>query len=778
MASGPLHPDLASLRNILRLKPAVDAFRIAEAVSESSKSAKKKSQTQREISSVCCPLPFPLQDLCLLVIISDLDCHPTDLLASLPRWLRHRLLNVLPAIDLARLESTPVADGIDVNALWKRHNKPLNKSVTGIKHSTAQPGIPVSGSGSYSTSTTESSLQLTICKVDDGLSTHSAHKRILMEEIKSALKDVERKKISEGKDNLLAFISDILTNVPKIDLTSMIHKLISIDGRLMFSNLLSGSMHQSCRRSDLCTQGVWKKQATALAVNVKFEFTKNPLQIKFRPLPRASLFGVNLDSSQGIQLTPHRSLPVMYNFDPLEVLSLLANDCDLQPASAYIHIDSISEPFLQSMCSERLVLDCGTDTSSNSSSCASVINHILGKVSVLRLRCDNYSYIEVMKGMIDAATADYQLQLLVCTLPNLFVDFVKPLSNLFSLQNFNQLLIEVDDIHLVMLSRLLNEFMAVSCAHVHKLTILVKKGIALPTLLKENQLAGHCKGGSQVASTSCSSELKVLRFSSEKESTQSLYLILQLPTIRLKKIALVDLNNYHDYVHLCAIHPDLQTTKLLIDLSGVDTIMLSHSTGAFRATIQTDIVALFEIPSLQKITVSGNWGKHEEVKLGLVQGLRSRSRRSLPLRKLALELELNNSYKMGDFQMLCNAIFSLPQLKNLKLVLGKGFADMIRQPGYEATLYRSWRRRGSQVQLKSICLQTYDTKFERISLITQKVTFAVKEKKTTIPQRHKDIDFDSSRWLWMSDDPYDDCYDEDNYYDGVFYDEYGDFYEY
>ena len=91
-----------------------------------------------------------------------------------------------------------------------------------------------------------------------------------------------------------------------------------------------------------------------------------------------------------------------------------------------------------------------------------------------------------MKGMIDAATADCQLQLLICTLPNLFLDLVKPLSNLFSLQNFNQLLIEVDDIHLLILNQLLNEFMAVSCAHEHKLTFLVKKGIVLPTLLKEN----------------------------------------------------------------------------------------------------------------------------------------------------------------------------------------------------------------------------------------------------------------------------------------------------
>ena len=120
----------------------------------------------------------------------------------------------------------------------------------------------------------------------------------------------------------------------------------------------------------------------------------------------------------------------------------------------------------------------------------------------------------------------------------------------------------------------------------------------------------------------------------------------------MKYIALVDLQNYHEYVHLFAIHPDLLTTKLVIDLSGVDSAMWK----SFTATIQADLVSLFRMPSLRKITVSGNWGKHEEIKLGLIEGLHSRSA-SLPLRKLALELELNNSYKMGDFQALCYAIF-------------------------------------------------------------------------------------------------------------------------
>ena len=64
-------------------------------------------------------LPFTLQDLCLLEVINDLNYYPDDLLASLPHWLRYRLLHNLPAIDLCRLARTRVAVGIDVAEIWK-----------------------------------------------------------------------------------------------------------------------------------------------------------------------------------------------------------------------------------------------------------------------------------------------------------------------------------------------------------------------------------------------------------------------------------------------------------------------------------------------------------------------------------------------------------------------------------------------------------------------------------------------------------------------------------
>ena len=79
-----------------------------------------------ESFEICCPLPFYLQDLCLLVIINELDCYPTELLTSLPYWLRYRILNNVPALDLARLEHTSVANGINTAEIWKSREKTNN----------------------------------------------------------------------------------------------------------------------------------------------------------------------------------------------------------------------------------------------------------------------------------------------------------------------------------------------------------------------------------------------------------------------------------------------------------------------------------------------------------------------------------------------------------------------------------------------------------------------------------------------------------------------------
>ena len=59
------------------------------------------------------------------------------------------------------------------------------------------------------------------------------------------------------------------------------------------------------------------------------------------------------------------------------------------------------------------------------------------------------------------------------------------------------------------------------------------------------------------------------------------------------------------------------------------------------------------------------------------------------------------------------------------------------------------------MQLKCICVQTIRTNYNQLSFVTQKVMFAMKEKK------YMNLDLDSSFWCWMGNDDYDDHYGGD-----------------
>ena len=81
-------------------------------------------------------LPLSPQDLCLLVVINDLDVYPVSLLASLPCWFRHRLPRNLPLIDLCLPDHSPVARGIDINEIWKnRYRSRTSRKVYGEEYS-------------------------------------------------------------------------------------------------------------------------------------------------------------------------------------------------------------------------------------------------------------------------------------------------------------------------------------------------------------------------------------------------------------------------------------------------------------------------------------------------------------------------------------------------------------------------------------------------------------------------------------------------------------------
>ena len=115
--------------------------------------------------------------------------------------------------------------------------------------------------------------------------------------------------------------------------------------------------------------------------------------------------------------------------------------------------------------------------------------------------------------------------------------------------------------------------------------------------------------------------------------------------------------------------------------------------------------------------------------------------------------------------MLCDSVFSLPQLENLKLVLGKGVANMLRNQrhGFEDEMYNSWNKKGGGVKLKSISLQTHTEKdIKKVKLIAHTVSFS-SPKLSTHHREHYDFSDDEFEDHYFVDDYYD--YNPWNYYD-------------
>lgn len=130
-------------------------------------------------------------------------------------------------------------------------------------------------------------------------------------------------------------------------------------------------------------------------------------------------------------------------------------------------------------------------------------------------------------------------------------------------------------------------------------------------MLKETQVAS-----TDMIMPSCSLQHKVLKFSSDEDFTQALYILLQFPAVRLKELTI---RTSSKYFHLCAIHPDLEAIKLMISVEGG---IASHR--RHLATLQQDTASLFKNHCLQKICISGDWGSSSEVKLGIIHGLQGR----------------------------------------------------------------------------------------------------------------------------------------------------------
>ena len=664
-----------------------------------------KFQVDVDVDNVqqTCSLPFFLQDLCLLVVIDELDFYPTELLAALPYWLRYRILSCVPALDLARLECTPVASGVDTNGIWKSQLKAnvgnnrtlytVNQHL--IREEDDDKDSPAKGNPFHLDVSSDHHLRSLTEVLRFGYIHDGSHWT------KHIIRDLETKDsgISIGNRFMFEIASEILTNSNFEDLVC---RLVSIQGNLIFPNLLTGSLYQDCQNQIECNKEVWRRQATALVVK----------EINAFPY-----YGRHV-----VHLTPHH-LMHFYNMScRYDLLSVLFTSCQLRPRGVNFCINAISQSILSSLCTETLALDGNLTLPPGDTKYMPIVHCFLENVVSLRLQCNEYGQIGVMFNMIKIAIAKGQasnLKHLICSVSELYMDIAGPLCSLFSLENFELLMLDVSNAYPLALSHVLQAFVTTPCPHVQKLVVRIRDS-QFQLELKENQLASLDMRDMTIPS--CSLEHKVLMFSSKDGLTNGLYLLLQLPVIRLKGLTLFTRS---ENFHLCAVHPNLQMIKLEINVDMLSFTSHSRQNSQQKSTLQQDIVSLFQINSLQKIRISGmDVLGSNEVKLGIVQGLQGRSHLT-PLKKLSLELETRHSYEVQDLETLCDAIFSLPQLENLKLVLGRGFGDIIDQNRYEDVLYKSWNHKAAGVKLKSICLQTHETDLKQVSLVAQALSFSL-----------------------------------------------------
>lgn len=611
-------------------------------------------------------LPLRLKDLCLLKVINDLDSYPVGLLSSLPRWLRYRLLDNIPVIDLCRLDCALIDTILDVDLkscvdeFWKARSHdsyarprlicgtmmPLTSMYT-PQCSKFRNGFDLDDGSDFERKSAKIRRQHAVCSMPRSWQSTEA----LSEELKLVLKELNKEdnEPPARRKFILELVAVILSNPLALNISN---RVTSISGVKLLQNLFP---NQSTSITVQISNDVWRKQATALRM-------KDVARFAFK------------DFDKSVWLTPHR---IYFENDSnlaLKLLLLLSDYCP-QPATVNLHVSNISQQIHQALYTASFAQEYGSRVSTLSKMCKTTMSFLLGKVKILKLGCDDYSSVGIMTSMIEAATSDgneSKLRCLFCFLTDLFADLAEPLSSVFSLPHFRHLIVRSMSLYVPSLRTLLLAFLTAPCSHKQQLTIEVDK---TPDELDFTNLAAFDMSGFTIPR--CAIDHKVLHPISDDHRV--LHLLLQLSTIRLHELHIYGVK----YVKLCSLHPDLKVVKLFITIR--DEMKYDP------LTCQDDVVRLVVMPDLQEISISGQW--RDDVKHGLIEGFRKRAQ-SLPiLRKISIHLY--SEIPDDDYQQFWNAIFSLPQVDQLEMSLGFGFTNA-------RLIYESWVETAVKIRLKSL----------------------------------------------------------------------------
>ena len=621
-------------------------------------------------------LPLSLQHLSFVALLNDINSYPVELLASLPRWLRRSLLDNLPALDACLLDGTAVAEGIDMDKIWKSRYTYIESSYCCIPGRRRRPLASIS----Y-----------------NNMSLFVTHEPQLAAAIDNP---------GTWRERFLLTITQYVLRYGTISHAALL--LLVINGQHLLQSL---AILDEESVDETNVQKVLMKQANALR--------------NFR--------------GDTILLIPQRYATMLSDITLSQLLSLLAESCGLQPT--YLHLDRMLRGARSTTCIP-LYADNG-------------LKHLMRRLVMLKLSKIHRSYLrqvfEAVVGdggecqLLGLSLSDYcvhkeefeclspylltlpsdfsppryqgltvlqlchalhpsslpyltallqqQLSLKVVTIQGFFpwpvesqtINILSVLSSLFSRSIFQSLSLGWPNISTAQTMQIVRGFMSSHCWGTQELLIAQQNH---PSALDPAIVASLDASKAEQAVSDCGVEHKVV------QSTDSLlYAILPLPTIRLREL---ELNCGKNHQHLAAIHSDLRisnlTLKFTIPQPGL-------------STLSEDIKTLLAMPTLKELTLDGPWTEIEEVKRGLVLGLKKQSQIG-SIRKLSLLTNGETAYTKPEFKDLWDGIFSLTPLNQLEVVIGEGLASQVKHS--IDSIYVSWCQLALGKKLKSVNFCAYE----------------------------------------------------------------------
>ena len=607
-------------------------------------------------------LPFRLQDLCLLEVINDLESYSVELLSSLPLRTRRRILNNIPVVDLYRLEDTPIAEGVDMEEVWKKVRQHIAPQMMLWKSNLAAGTIDPARHPFELNVRSMEERKPSVSYLHSTLYYLNTHK-VLTYAFRDCKEKAgnEYKSKSKGDAVMLDILTDILSQAGPSPRQRLL-TLVSLDGAKVLPNLMSDyTIDQATCYS------LWKRQTTALHME----------QQQYNKVIWKTI------------LTPRRLESARLECDPLRQLQFVTANNVPQPFSANLQLNVLADGMKRTLGKGWFYQNAGLNVSADYKLCMAAIQYILKRVQILRLGSENYnSEAGVMMSVISALVSDRKecaLKCLFCSLPNVYDDIVEPLFSVYSLQNFHHLFLDADGLYPPSISKVLLVYLTTPCSRSQMLSIRQNSSIPFSTFDDPN-IALLDMGGATFPE--CAIEHKTLNFS----QTGQVSLLLHLPVVRLNELCIDGIS----ILHHCALHPDLLVRKLTV-VVGAFNFLQEHST-----TYEEDFGSLLKMSTLQEFSIfAEKWC--DDLKVALTKAFRQRATLSLPLKKISFRPN-GKSVKplvVEDAEPLWDAIFSLPEIEQLDLTVGDGFLDF-------DTIYKSWLETVPlKHQLKSITIATY-----------------------------------------------------------------------